>query len=180
MLLPLVPAIGYVAISRAFTVQERPRMFAILSTAWVVPGLVGPVLAERIAQGVGWRWVFLGLIPLVLAAGAVVVPAMMRLGPVDDVEAVTGLVSQAYATRFRFLPVVVNEQEVTIATAEPYANDWEPEIARVLKRSVRRVLALVHGVAGTRCASRSPRGPGGRVAAHTGAFLTGASPPPAV
>lgn len=59
-------------------------MFAILSTAWVVPGLVGPILAERIAQGVGWRWVFLGLIPLVVVAGAVVVPAMMRLGPTAD------------------------------------------------------------------------------------------------
>jgi MFS family permease len=77
----VVPAIGYVAIGRAFSVQERPRMFAILSTAWVVPGLVGPVLAERIAQGVGWRWVFLGLIPLVIAAGVAVVPAMMRIGP---------------------------------------------------------------------------------------------------
>ncbi|HSP29252.1 MAG TPA: MFS transporter, partial [Ilumatobacteraceae bacterium] len=76
----VVPAIGYIAIGRAFSVQERPRMFAILSTAWVVPGLVGPVLAERIAQGVGWRWVFLGLIPLVIVAGAAVVPAMMRIG----------------------------------------------------------------------------------------------------
>ena len=65
-----------------------------------------------------------------------------RIDPLKiNVEAVTGLVSQAYATRFRFLPVVVNEQEVTIATAEPFANDWEPEIARVLKRAVRRVLA---------------------------------------
>jgi hypothetical protein len=63
-------------------------MFAILSTAWVVPGLVGPVLAERIAQGVGWRWVFLGLLPLVLAAGLLVVPAMMRIGPVGDREPV--------------------------------------------------------------------------------------------
>ena len=84
----VVPAIGYVAIGRAFSVAERPRMFAILSTAWVVPGLVGPVLAERIAQGVGWRWVFLGLLPLVLAAGLVVVPAMMRIGPVTHRESV--------------------------------------------------------------------------------------------
>jgi MFS family permease len=82
----VVPAIGYVAIGRAFSVTERPRMFAILSTAWVVPGLVGPVLAERIADGVGWRWVFLSLIPLVAVAGALVVPAMMRLGPVAHVD----------------------------------------------------------------------------------------------
>jgi MFS family permease len=82
----VVPAIGYVAIGRAFSVDERPRMFAILSTAWVVPGLIGPVLAERIADGVGWRWVFLALIPLVALAGALVVPAMMRLRPVADVD----------------------------------------------------------------------------------------------
>ncbi len=80
----VVPAIGYVAIGRAFAVDERPRMFAILSTAWVVPGLVGPVIAERIADTFGWRWVFLGLIPLVVCAGAMVLPAMMRLGPVTD------------------------------------------------------------------------------------------------
>jgi MFS family permease len=79
----VVPAIGYVAIGRAFAVDARPRMFAILSTAWVVPGLVGPVLAERVAGSVGWRWVFLGLLPLVAVAGSLVVPAMMRLGPVE-------------------------------------------------------------------------------------------------
>lgn len=79
----VVPAIGYIAIGRAFTVTERPRMFAILSTAWVVPGLVGPVLAERIAHGVGWRYVFLGLVPFVVVAGTLVVPAVMRLGAVD-------------------------------------------------------------------------------------------------
>jgi MFS family permease len=78
----VVPAIGYVAIGRAFTVEQRPRMFAVLSTAWVVPGLVGPVLAERVSDRFGWRWVFLGLVPMVAIAGSLVVPAMMRLGPV--------------------------------------------------------------------------------------------------
>jgi MFS family permease len=82
----VVPAIGYVAIGRSFPEEERPRMFAILSTAWVVPGLIGPVLAERVADGIGWRWVFLALLPLVAVAGSLVVPAMMRLGP-PDVEA---------------------------------------------------------------------------------------------
>src|SRR4051794_13659071 len=78
----VVPAIGYVAIGRSFPVEARPRMFAVLSTAWVVPGLVGPVLAERVSDKVGWRWVFLGLVPLVAVAGSLVVPAMVRLGPV--------------------------------------------------------------------------------------------------
>jgi MFS family permease len=86
----VVPAIGYVAIGRVFSVERRARMFAVLSTAWVVPGLVGPALAERISSWVGWRWVFLGLLPFVAVAGSVIVPAMMRLGPLraDDAGAV--------------------------------------------------------------------------------------------
>jgi MFS family permease len=82
----VVPAIGYVAIGRSFSVDARPRMFAVLSTAWVVPGIVGPVLAERVSDSLGWRWVFLGLAPLVAVAGSLVVPAMMRLGPLEDSE----------------------------------------------------------------------------------------------
>lgn len=77
----VVPAIGYIAIGRAFSAEERPRMFALLSTAWIVPGIVGPVLAERVAHTIGWRWVFLGLLPLVLAAGFAVLPPIFQLGP---------------------------------------------------------------------------------------------------
>jgi MFS family permease len=76
----VVPAVGYVAIGRFYPVETRPRMFAVLSTAWVVPGILGPALSERVAAWTSWRWIFLGLLPLVLAAGAVIVPAMMRMG----------------------------------------------------------------------------------------------------
>jgi len=65
----VVPAVAYVAISRGYPDACRPRMFAVLSTAWVVPGLVGPAIAALVAGAVGWRWVFLGLLPLVVAAG---------------------------------------------------------------------------------------------------------------
>ena len=44
-------------------------MFAVLSTAWVIPGLLGPAIAALVASAVGWRWVFLGLLPLVAVAG---------------------------------------------------------------------------------------------------------------
>src|SRR6201999_2130113 len=66
----VVPAVAYVAISRCYPEESRPRMFAVLSTAWVVPGLAGPGIAALVAEAVGWRWVFLGLIPLVVATGA--------------------------------------------------------------------------------------------------------------
>jgi MFS family permease len=76
-----IPTVAYVAISRGYPERCRPRMFAILSTAWVVPGLVGPAVAALVATTVGWRWVFLGLIPLVIVAGSVAVMALGRVPP---------------------------------------------------------------------------------------------------
>ncbi|HZM33912.1 MAG TPA: GspE/PulE family protein [Burkholderiales bacterium] len=58
-----------------------------------------------------------------------------------DFAAVTEVMSSAYATRFRILPVAVTPKEAVIASAEPYIREWEPEIARMSKRAIRRVLA---------------------------------------
>jgi MFS family permease len=77
----VVPAVAYVAISRCYPEGSRPRMFAVLSTAWVVPGLVGPGIAALVAEAVGWRWVFLGLIPLVIATGALAGLALRNVPP---------------------------------------------------------------------------------------------------
>jgi len=64
------PAVAYVCVARGFPPEDRPRVFAIMSTAWVVPSLVAPLVASAVAETVGWRWVFLGLVPVtVLAAG---------------------------------------------------------------------------------------------------------------
>jgi MFS family permease len=77
----VVPAVAYVAISRCYPEESRPRMFAVLSTAWVVPGLTGPAIAALVAAAVGWRWVFLGLLPLVIVAGMLVVLALRNVPP---------------------------------------------------------------------------------------------------
>ncbi|HEY6820500.1 MAG TPA: GspE/PulE family protein [Burkholderiales bacterium] len=58
-----------------------------------------------------------------------------------DFAAVTEVMSSAYATRFRILPVAVSSKEATIATAEPYIRDWERELAPIIKRDIRRVIA---------------------------------------
>ncbi len=62
-------------------------MMAVLSTAWVVPGLLGPALSAEVAHLFGWRWVFLGLLPVVAVAGVIAVPALIRLGPPDSAPA---------------------------------------------------------------------------------------------
>jgi MFS family permease len=75
----LLSAVAYASIARAYASDLQPRMLATLSSAWVVPGLVGPGLSGVIAQHAGWRWVFLGLAPMPVLAALLVVPALAKL-----------------------------------------------------------------------------------------------------
>ena len=54
----------YVVIGKVFPEHMRPRVFTVMTSAWVLPALIGPVIAGFIADHVGWRWVFLS-VPLV-------------------------------------------------------------------------------------------------------------------
>lgn len=74
----------YVVIAQGVPDSLRPRMFSLLAAAWVVPGLVGPLLTGVVVERVGWRWVFLGVIPLVVASLTVLWPALRRSRPSDD------------------------------------------------------------------------------------------------
>ncbi len=79
-----IPAVAYVAIGRCYPEAIRARMMAVLSTAWVVPGIVGPLLSAGVAHLFGWRWVFLGLLPLVAVTGLLALPGLARLGGPDE------------------------------------------------------------------------------------------------
>lgn len=68
----------YVVIAQRVADVLRPRMFSLLAAAWVVPGLAGPLLTGVVVEQVGWRWVFLGVMPMVLAALLVLRPALVR------------------------------------------------------------------------------------------------------
>lgn len=73
--------IAYVAIGRTLPETLRPRMFAVLSTAWVLPGVIGPAIAGTVGENIGWRIVFLGLLPLILLAGALTLGALRAVAP---------------------------------------------------------------------------------------------------
>lgn len=64
-----------------------------------------------------------------------------------DVAAVAGVVSHGYASRYAILPVAVDGTTVTLATAEPFVRDWEVELERILKRSIKRVMANPEDIA---------------------------------
>jgi MFS family permease len=76
-----VGSIAYVAVGRGYPEHARPRMLALLSSAWVVPGLIGPAIAGLIAEHAGWRWVFLGLVPLAPLAAGMILPSLRKLAP---------------------------------------------------------------------------------------------------
>lgn len=74
-----IPAVAYVCVGRGYPEGLRPRVFAVMSTAWVIPGAVGPAVSAWITGTVGWRWVFFGLLPVIVPAAAMTVPALRRL-----------------------------------------------------------------------------------------------------
>jgi general secretion pathway protein E len=55
--------------------------------------------------------------------------------------AVTKVMSNAYAERFKILPVSVNSTEAVIATCEPFVREWEAELARSMRLEIKRVIA---------------------------------------
>ena len=75
---------SYVAIGRSLPEHLRPRMFALLSTAWVVPGLIGPAVAGIVGEVIHWRAVFLGLLPLLVVSGTIAILALRSVpGPAE-------------------------------------------------------------------------------------------------
>ena len=104
-----ISAATYVAVARAYANSARPRMLAVLASAWVVPGMIGPAAAGVLTHLFGWRSVFLSLLPLVAAALLLAAPPLRslaaahgeqepatRTGPAARLALGTGLVLWAF------------------------------------------------------------------------------------
>jgi MFS family permease len=69
----------YVAVNLAYPDALRPRMMALMSSAWVIPALIGPAAAGLVAEALSWRWVFLGMLPLLLLVALLTLSPFRRL-----------------------------------------------------------------------------------------------------
>lgn len=115
-------------VARAYTGARRGAMLALLSTVWIVPGLVGPGIAGFVAEHFGWRWVFAGVVPLLIVTALLVVPALPKgraISPAGDggtaawwhqpgtrSAIATGLlVSLAFLSVEAFLPLVLTRMK---------------------------------------------------------------------
>jgi MFS family permease len=76
----------YVVVARTFPDAMHPKVFGVLSAAWVVPSLVGPALAGLVASAFSWRWVFAGIAPLAIGGAALLIPVLRRMPPSHRVE----------------------------------------------------------------------------------------------
>ena len=71
----------------------------------------------------------------------------LRIDPLKvDVAAVTNLVTYAYSSRYKILPVEVTADKVIIATADPFNREWEEELGRILRKKICKVLANPHDI----------------------------------
>lgn len=69
----------YVVIGQSYPESVRPKLFAAISSAWVLPSLLGPLVAGGLTQHVSWHWVFLGLVPFVVAGSVLMLPVLRSL-----------------------------------------------------------------------------------------------------
>jgi general secretion pathway protein E len=66
----------------------------------------------------------------------------IRIDPLKiDFTKVADVMSASYAARFNILPVDISATTLTVATADPFATEWEAEIAKVSRRRIELVLA---------------------------------------
>jgi general secretion pathway protein E len=68
--------------------------------------------------------------------------AFTRIDPLKiDFTRVADVMSANYAARFNILPLEISGDTLVVATADPYAVEWEAEIAKISRRTIRRVIA---------------------------------------
>ena len=87
----------YVLVARIYDPVDHPRIFGAFAAAWVIPSMVGPTVAGVVAETVGWRWVFLGVVGLAAAATAMLRPALRDVD--RPARAVAGRVGATPAPR---------------------------------------------------------------------------------
>jgi MFS family permease len=84
-------AVAYVAVARGYPEPLRPRLMALLSSAWILPALLGPAIAGQVAEHASWRLVFVGILPPVALGAGMLLPRLGRLTTIPaEADAILG------------------------------------------------------------------------------------------
>jgi general secretion pathway protein E len=158
---PSPPAAGPPPVRGVRPATDRRLRLQDVLKLMVADGLILPADAERIGRSRTQRFEhpleliaeqkqkslkpphkMLALEPLVeWLAGKLGVP-YLHIDPLKvELGAVTATMSNAYAERYRILPVAVNRTTLTVATGEPFVRAWADELSRILGLEIALVFA---------------------------------------
>lgn len=76
-----IQAVVSATIVMAWQGAARQRAISWATTSWMVPALVGPLLAGWVAATFDWRWVFGSLAVLALATATIALPRLLAIRP---------------------------------------------------------------------------------------------------
>lgn len=88
----------YVIAGRVYPESIRPRLFTLVSAAWVLPSLLGAPISAFLTTHLSWRWVFWGVVPPILLTMAALAHARRR---VDDSSLTASAGSRDHASHVR-------------------------------------------------------------------------------
>lgn len=88
----------YVIAGRVYPEAIRPRLFTLVSAAWVLPSLLGAPISAFLTTHLSWRWVFWGVVPPILLTMAALAHARRR---VDDPSLTAAAGSRDHASHVR-------------------------------------------------------------------------------
>ena len=71
-------------VAKTYPQDIRPRVMALLASMWILPGLVGPPIGALINAALGWRWVFVAPLPVIVLAAALVLPALRNVQATEE------------------------------------------------------------------------------------------------
>ena len=74
----------YVVVGRVYPDSLRPKVFSVVSAAWVLPSLLGPPVAAWVTTTWSWRWVFWLVVVPVLVAILLVVARRGQVAAADQ------------------------------------------------------------------------------------------------
>lgn len=69
----------YAVISVAYEDRLRPSILAAVSSAFIVPSLIGPTIAGFVSEQYSWRYVFFGFVPVLAIIAPLTLPAYRRV-----------------------------------------------------------------------------------------------------
>jgi MFS family permease len=135
-----VRSLAWFAINRAYSARDHVSMGAALSSAYIVPTLIGPTAAAIIAEAWGWRVVFFALLPLVPVALWLIVRALSRFAsthaesePMRRKAATAGVMAAGLA----FALAGLQSAEFDSTGSRPCGYRWRDRLRRRAPRAAR-------------------------------------------